>query len=140
MIFKMVQLMKKVYIASIILAATFVMIFSGGCFKDNVENKPTVITSSITDISSTSANGGGNIINDQGEPTVARGLCWSTESEPTILDASTNVGGSMWEFTSTMTGLTPNTKYYVRAYATLRQLGDEVGTGYGNQVVFTTLP
>jgi hypothetical protein len=132
--------MKNVYIASFILASTFIMIFSGGCYKANKENIPTVITSSITDITSTSATGGGSIINDQNERVAARGLCWSKESEPTILDASTNVGGTMWDFSSPISGLSPNTKYYVRAYATLRQLGDEIATGYGNQVSFTTLP
>jgi hypothetical protein len=132
--------MKKLSIGLILLVCAFVMILSGGCFKDKKENKPSVITSSVTAISRTSASGGGSIINDQGEPMVARGLCWSTKSGPTILDPSTNVGGGMWEFTTSMSGLTPNTLYYVRAYATLRQLGDEAATGYGNEVTFTTLP
>ena len=38
-------------------------------------------------------------------------------------------------FTSNITGLTPNTLYYVRAYAT-----NSVGTAYGNEISFTSTP
>jgi trimeric autotransporter adhesin len=132
--------MKKASIGLILLVSTFLTIFLNGCYKNNKENKPTVITSSITDITTVSAIAGGSIVNDQGETVAARGVCWDTISGPTIMDNCTNVGGSMWEFTSPISGLAHNTKYYVRAYATLRQPGDEAGTGYGNEVTFTTLP
>ena len=44
-------------------------------------------------------------------------------------------GSGTGTYTSSLTGLTANTLYYVRAYAT-----NSVGTAYGNQVTFTTLP
>ena len=60
------------------------------------------------------------------------GVCWSTSSNPTIADNSTNSGVGMY-FTSSISGLVPNTTYYVRAYATYNGV-----TYYGNQVSFTT--
>jgi uncharacterized protein (TIGR02145 family) len=41
----------------------------------------------------------------------------------------------MGSFVSTLTGLTSNAQYHVRAYA-----NNSVGTAYGNEVTFTTLP
>ena len=56
-----------------------------------------------------------------------------TGQNPTIANSTTNNGTGTGSFTSSITGLTANTIYYVRAYAT-----NSVGTVYGNQVSFTT--
>lgn len=59
---------------------------------------------------------------------------WSTTQNPTIdLTTKTNDGSGTGSFTSTITELTANTTYYVRAYAT-----NSVGTAYGNEVSFPT--
>ena len=56
----------------------------------------------------------------------ARGVCWSsTNSTPTISNSISNNGTGIGSFSSSMTGLLPNTTYYVRAYAT-----NSVGTAY----------
>jgi hypothetical protein len=65
---------------------------------------------------------------------MARGVCWSTSPNPTTADSYTIDGTGTGTFVSILSGLTPNTLYYVRAYAT-----NSVGTAYGNEVSFTTL-
>jgi hypothetical protein len=97
---------------------------------------PTVTTSTVTSIMSTSANSGGNITADGGASVTARGVVWSTTQNPTIaLSTKTTDGSGIGTFNSNMTNLTPNTQYYLRAYAT-----NSVGTAYGNEISFTTMP
>lgn len=94
---------------------------------------PTLTTSAITSIETTTAISGG-IISSDGESNVSnRGICWSTNANPTIADSKTSNGAGIGTFVSNLTGLLPNTTYYVRAYAT-----NSVGTAYGNQVSFST--
>jgi len=94
---------------------------------------PEVTTNIITDITPTSAIAGGNITNNGNSPIIARGICWSTTENPTIEDNKTTDGLGTGNFTSNITECTPNTLYYVRAYAT-----NKVGTDYGEQKSFTT--
>lgn len=94
---------------------------------------PTITTNSISNLANTTATCGGNITYDGGDAITAKGVCWSISQNPTILDAKTQDGIGSGAFSSSMTGLTQNTTYYVRAYAT-----NGVGTSYGNQVSFTT--
>ena len=97
---------------------------------------PTVTTTvDVTKITATSATSGGNVTGNGNSPITARGVCWSTSENPTIDDSKTTDGTTTGSFTSNMTELTPNTVYYVRAYAT-----NGAGTGYGEQVSFTTEP
>ncbi len=93
----------------------------------------TVTTTSISNITENSAQSGGNISNDGGATVTARGVCWSTSSNPTTADSKSTDGSGTGTFTSSLTGLSPGTTYYVRAYAT-----NSVGTAYGNEVSFTT--
>jgi len=58
----------------------------------------------------------------------ARDVCWSTSSNPTTSDNTTNDGSGTGSFTSEQTGLSEGTTYYVRAYATNRE-----GTAYGEE-------
>lgn len=92
-----------------------------------------VETSPIINITPKTATGGGNVKSDGGFPITSRGVCWSTSSNPTVVDSHTTDGNGTGSFTSDITGLTPNTPYYVRAYAT-----NSKGTMYGNEVSFTT--
>lgn len=95
---------------------------------------PTVTTSSITNITTNSASCGGNVTNNGGVPVVSRGVCWSTNGNPTISNQHTSDGSGNGSFTSTISGLSSNTTYYVRAYAT-----NEMGTSYGTSKMFTTI-
>ncbi len=97
-------------------------------------NLPTITTTSIESITSNTASSGGNITNDGGSSVTARGVCWSTISNPTILNSKTTDGTGIGSFTSSMTGLSAGTTYYVRSYAT-----NSIGTAYGGNMSFTTV-
>lgn len=92
-----------------------------------------IITTAPSDITSTTAKGGGNITSDGGSGISGRGVCWSTTQNPALSDSHTNDGTGSGNFTSSITGLVPGTTYYLRAYAT-----NSIGTGYGNEVSFTS--
>lgn len=94
---------------------------------------PTITTNAISNITDTTATGGGNVTSDGGTIVTARGICWGTSSNPTTAGTHTTDGSGTGSFTSILTGLTFNTPYYVRAYAT-----NKVGTAYGNEMDFTT--
>ncbi|MDY6327298.1 MAG: FISUMP domain-containing protein, partial [Bacteroidales bacterium] len=102
------------------------------CVKD-VSTIPTVSTAAVSNITDTSATCGGNVTSDGGDNVIARGVCWSTSSNPTVNDSHTTDSSGMGSFTSNITGLTASTTYYVRAYAT-----NSEGTAYGNEVTFVT--
>ena len=96
---------------------------------------PVTVTFPVTNITTASAQAGGSVNADNGSPVTERGVCWSTSQNPTVsLSTKTTDGSGTGNFTSTITGLSVNTTYYVRAYAT-----NGVGTSYGTQFVFTTL-
>jgi len=102
------------------------------CVKDS---KPAVTTSSVSVVDHTSATCGGMVSDDGGYSVTAHGVCWSTSPGPTVaLPTKTIDGNGVGSFTSSITGLAPGPTYYVRAYAT-----NAVGTGYGNEITFTTL-
>ena len=112
--------------------------YSVRCVRDSGTvsvSVPTVTTAAVTNITSTSATYGGNVTSDGGATVTARGVCWSTSQNPTISDSHTTNGSGMGNFTSNITGLAPNTTYYVCAYAT-----NSAGMAYGNEVSFTTAP
>ncbi len=105
-------------------------------FKTAAATVPSgIITTTISSITQTTASSGGSVSNDGGATITAKGVCWSnTTSTPTINNSITNNGAGAGTFSSSLTGLTSNTTYYVRAYAT-----NSAGTSYGSVQSFTTL-
>ncbi len=97
----------------------------------NCDKTPTLTTKKITEITLTTAKSGGDISNDGGTVITERGVCWSTNPNPTIADKKTINGSGVGSFTSVITGLTINTTYYLRSYAT-----NSKGTAYGNEISF----
>ncbi len=95
---------------------------------------PTVVTSEVIEILGTSAICGGEVTEDGGAEVTARGVCWSTDEYPTISDSRTFDENGIGSFTSKITGLKENIRYYVRAYAT-----NEAGTSYGEVKEFITM-
>lgn len=93
-----------------------------------------ITTNTLVSVTQTTASSGGNITGDGGTAVTSRGVCWSnTTSNPTISNTKTVDGAGIGAFSSSLTGLTPGTTYYVRAYAT-----NSVGTAYGSMKSFTT--
>ena len=96
---------------------------------------PSITTTTATSITGTGATAGGNVTSEGGSAVSAKGVVWSTSALPTVALATITTDGSgTGSFTSTITGLSPNTTYYYRAYATTN-----AGTVYGSQLSFTTL-
>jgi hypothetical protein len=116
----------------------FLMLVTGCAKKENTSAShgpvPVVVTILVTNISVSTASSGGNITSDGGSTVVARGVCWSTGGNPTIFNSKTSDGTGAGSFTSSITGLTGDTTYYVRAYAS-----NSNGTGYGSTFSFKTL-
>lgn len=96
---------------------------------------PVVITVNPVPTSTTTGLSGGNVTGDGGSPVIARGVCWSRNQNPVIGTNSTNDGTGTGSYESNITGLTANTLYHVRAYAT-----NSVGTAYGEDHTFRTDP
>lgn len=98
--------------------------------------KPTVETSTITGITDIQAQANGNLLKVGNDAGVTQyGHVWSTRANPTTDDQKTQLGSTKQTgaFTSTLTGLSPNQTYHVRAYAI-----NAIGTAYGEDVTFTT--
>jgi hypothetical protein len=114
--------------------AIFLVFLVISCEVDKDENKPIVATNEVTAIKSTEALCGGTITSDGGFAVTTRGVCWSTDPNPTIDDNKTTDGAGAGSFTSQISGLQPKTNYYIRAYAT-----NSNGTGYGMAMAFETI-
>ncbi len=100
----------------------------------NVQFIPTLTTNAVSAITSTTASSGGNV-QCEGESAVTEyGVCYSTSANPTITNQKIIGGTGVGIFNSSITGLTPNTGYHVRAYAT-----NSYGTAYGSDMSFSTL-
>jgi len=122
----------------LVLILVLSLLFANSCKKeevvDNSDKIPILIVKDLTNISFNSATGGDYIISDNGFDITAKGICWSTEQNPTLEDDHTSDGIGNDNYVSKLTGLSENTTYYVRAYAT-----NENGTAYSNNTNFTTL-
>lgn len=95
---------------------------------------PELSTNVVSNITSKSALCGGKISSSPGSTISEKGLCWSTQPNPTKENYTLNLGSGMNNFSSVVTGLLPNTMYYIRAYAV-----NSSGISYGNQETFKTL-
>src|SRR5664280_1477403 len=105
-----------------------------GCKKEKA-TIPILTTTTVSNITAKTATSGGNITDEGSSTVISRGVCWSTESSPSITNGKTTDGVGMGSFSSNLTGLKEGTIYYVRAYAT-----NNLGTGYGKIISFTSQP
>ena len=95
---------------------------------------PTVITAEVTEITANSAKSGGEVTDDGGAEVTERGICWSTNVDPSLNNSHVAVGMGMGAFAAIINGLESNTTYHVRAYAI-----NEAGTAYGLDREFLTI-
>ena len=123
--------MKKIVNLLFFTSLLFGILLTDSCKKD--KSLAVLTTTNVTGITINAATTGGNITSSGGADITARGVCWSTSRNPVVSGSHTSDATGTGSFSSSLTGLTPNTQYYVRAYAT-----NSVGTAYGNEVSFTT--
>jgi uncharacterized protein (TIGR02145 family) len=102
-------------------------------FTTNQISTPYIKTVEISSLTDESAISGGDIISDNGSSINQRGVCWGTIKIPDIANFKTEQGSGGGMYSSPLTGLSANTTYYYRAYAT-----NAIGTSYGNTLSFRT--
>lgn len=95
--------------------------------------KPNVTTGAVSNVNATMASCSGNVLDDGGFAIISKGFCWGTSPNPTINNNHIDLGNGTGVFNGSLTGLTMNTTYYVRAYAT-----NSIGTTYGTSISFTS--
>ena len=96
---------------------------------------PVVSTQANTSTIAQGSIGYGTLLDIGTSAVTQHGHCWNTSANPTTSHSKTEKGAkaNLGQFDSILTGLTPGTLYYVRAYAT-----NGSGTGYGANVEITT--
>lgn len=110
-------------------------VFYSWPFNFTTKSLPKVTTSEFNNVGTYIVTSGGTIT-ETGLATISKaGICWSTHPSPTLSDLKTEdyEGDEVKSYSSELSGLLPNTTYYVRAYAT-----NSVGTAYGNERMITT--
>ena len=131
--------MKRLFKNSVIVILLLgTAIYFPSCMKEATPIPPVVITTNVSDITPTTASAGGIVEDNGGAEVTDIGVCWSTSLNPTtssnkISIGKISIGYGAGSFTGSLTELTANTKYYVRAYAT-----NSVGTAYGLEISFST--
>jgi uncharacterized protein (TIGR02145 family) len=120
----------KIWLTGVTLALLFTVF---GCKKEDKGELATITTTAVTEVRATTASSGGLITANGGTTITARGVCWSTNPSPTVADGHSTEGNGMGGYSSQITGLSPTTSYFVRAYAT-----NSAGTNYGNEFTFST--
>ena len=103
--------------------------------EEIIEKVPELETREIIDISTNSANAGGNITDKGSSKVQQRGLCWSKTPNPTLKNSYSEASSvhASGEFSAQINDLEEGTLYYTRAFAT-----NSEGTGYGNELNFST--
>lgn len=121
-----------------ILSMSFFVAFMAtinGCKKDPAlqSDLPTLTTTPVSLITTSSATAGGTITDNSGAEVTNFGVCWSTDPYPTLNNDATTPGSGLADFTCNLTDLYSGTLYYIRAYAV-----NSAGIAYGEQLIFTT--
>ncbi len=104
------------------------------CASNRGSGLPEIKTSLVSGVTQTTAVSGGIIISTGDSDIIGKGLCWGFDANPTLSDNHTVDGTGKDNFVSTLTALTPDTFYHLRAYAT-----NSEGTSYGNNLTIKTL-
>ncbi len=98
-----------------------------------IEGLPSVKTLGSRDITSSSAIIQCEAVDDAGAAISARGVCYGLSPLPAIEGKHTTDGNGIGKWECSLSELSPNATYYIRAYAT-----NAYGTGYGEQITIKT--
>lgn len=94
-----------------------------------------VSTDPATNISANGFTLNGEVIQEGNSPVTARGFVWSRSPNPILTNNLTTNGSGKGKFQALISGLIPNTTYYISAYC----INNQVVT-YGNSIEVKTLP
>ena len=122
--------MRRKYFINILIVTGVFLLTIIGCKKAEI---PVLTTTAVIKITDSTAVSGGFITWDGGAKISARGVCWSTDSTPSINNYKTTDSVGTGSFSSRIYSLDPGIRYYLRAYAT-----NSAGTGYGKTFSFIT--
>lgn len=117
-----------------------ILVFCICCTKDPMPNLSTsnqikITLSSPASIDQVSASLSASVETDNTANIIQKGFCWaSTTSLPTVLQSKIELGAGNASFSGRLTGLTPATKYYTKAY-----IISNLDTVYSEVQTFTTL-
>ena len=138
------RLQKTVMILVLNIAVLILLFFA--CEKIENIKILKIKTDEVTDITATTATVMGTVVDPGEEDILQHGFCWSSTPSPvTTLYTKTELGhlDAATSFSSNITGLSSNLKYYVRAYVTntsrTAYLTSTIRTIYGNEMAFFTL-
>lgn len=123
----------KSNILTVLFAGLFLAFFS--CKKEDTRIVPVIAIANVSEITATSITSIQSITTDGGAAITEKGLCWSTNPDPTVADQKITTSGDSTSFTSSITGLMSGTSYSIRAYAKNAE-----GIGYSNPSTVMTLP
>jgi uncharacterized protein (TIGR02145 family) len=123
------------FLVCVKLFVLLILFLTISCKKDTPKQITTILTTAITNTGPGTLSGGGDIVSDGGDPITARGVCWSLKQHSYTAYDSTMDGTGSGKFTSTITGLKPGYKYYIKAYAI-----NKYGVNFGGEYEITINP
>jgi uncharacterized protein (TIGR02145 family) len=124
--------MNRKYIVLHLFVSMLFVIITTNCKKDI--KTPTILTTDVKNITTSTADFGGEIIDSASSTIIELGFCWSTKCSPTIENDKLKAKINTNVFKAHIEGLIPQSTYYVRAFIT-----NSEGTYYGEEKTFTTL-
>lgn len=108
--------------------------YDNGTIRIKGATTPIVHTILVNNVTANSAVCTGEVVELGGYDVYQRGFCYSTQPSPSLQNAHTSNGKGMGTFFCTLSDLTNNATYYVRAYAI-----NEIGVAYGEENSFVTI-
>lgn len=128
-IYHMYKLFNTLSIPSLFLFA----LFMSSCEDNSIDNSPSLKIKEVLYVTQTTAVTGGLVSSNGGSSIQNKGVCWSTNPNPTIKDSVIYGPNSSGWYRAVLRGLTPNTKYYVRAFGETYE-----SLKYSKALTFTT--
>jgi hypothetical protein len=116
----------------LIVLASFMFVSACKKEKEIVHHHPEVMLDSIINVLLYSAEGYARVVSDGGTKVLKTGFCWSTKPNPVVNDSLVQVD-DISTLNAILTNLQPDTKYYIRAFAS-----NETDISYSNEVSITT--
>ena len=104
-------------------------------FTTENDTVPRVKTWYVREVTYCTALASGQVLGNGGQTVEECGLCYGTELKPTIEGMHVVAGSGVGSFDCQLTDLSPETQYWVRAYAKSTK-----GVYYGEQLEFETKP